>query len=89
MSDNGSLRTDDLALAVLLIMNDQRYTLERGVREVRGYHRPYCTWRFSNTQKALELRRAYEATQAAVEPNRFVRVWGVVRREMQDFLNIN
>jgi hypothetical protein len=61
--------------------------MEHGVMEVRGEPRPACVWVFPNTETALRLKREYEAKEARVEPNKFVMVWGLVRREMREFLS--
>ncbi len=76
-----------MGLATLLVMNGQRYSMEHGVMETRnGRPRPACVWVFPNTETALKLQREYEARTALVEPNRFVKVWALVRYEMMEFL---
>jgi hypothetical protein len=86
MSGNGALRTDDLALAVLLIMKGTTYELARGVREQDGFMRRTCFWVFPSTPQSEQLKERYYNGSARVEPQKFVRTWGVVRREMIDFL---
>lgn len=62
--------------------------MEHGVMEVRGETRRACVWVFPNTETALKLHRDYDQRDALVEPNRFVKVWGLVRREMVEFLGV-
>jgi hypothetical protein len=86
MTLNGSLRTDDLALAVTLILDGATYELARGVKEREGAMRPTCFWVFPTDERTSRTYDEYKAGRALVDPNKFVRTWGVVRREMIDFL---
>ena len=85
MSQNGLLKTDEIGLAVYLVLEGFEYTLSRSVREVGGYHRPTCTWIFP--AEAERPAEAYRRGEARVDPIRFTRIWGVIRREMFDYLN--
>ena len=84
MTQNGSLRTDDMALATLLVVNGLDYQLDRGQRD-DGY--PICFWVFSSNNRSRQLVEQYVSRRSRVEPNKFVRTWGVIRKEMLEFLH--
>lgn len=84
MSTNGSFQTDDLALATLLVVNGFEYHMERGRRD-DNY--PICFWIFDSNDKARKLIEQYISRRARVEPNKFVRTWGVIRKDMLEFLH--
>jgi hypothetical protein len=84
MNQNGSLKTDEIALAVYLVLEGFDYTLSRSIREVSGFMRPTVTWIFP--EEARSAARLYWDGEARVDPSQFTRTWGVIRREMFDYL---
>ena len=84
MEQNGSFRTSDLALATYLIMNGLDYELA----EDHESEDPTCVWVFQVAidPRSTKLIKDYHSRTARVEPNRFVRIWGLTRSEMLKFL---
>jgi hypothetical protein len=86
MTLNGSLKTDDLAAAAYLISMGFDYTLSRSIRDHKGFMTPTCQWTFS--KEAAKAMGIYRRGEARVDPNKFVRTLGAVRREMYAFLDV-
>lgn len=85
MSSNGSpLKTNDLALATYLSVNGIEYELDQ---EKRGDGMAVCLWIFPSSDVSRRLLAEYVSRTASVEPNKFVRTWGVIRKEMLEYLH--
>jgi len=87
MSVNGSLQTDEIALAVYLIIEGYDYDLRRD--EVISQRKiAKCVWVFDDSSEIRELVQSYKDGKARVDPRRFAITWGAIRREMHDFLSV-
>lgn len=81
------LRTTDLTLAALLIMNGHTPDLERSAGEVRPGH-PQGSWLFEETDNVRTLVEHYQNDEARVEPQQFYQVVNTTRRKMFKHLGI-